>query len=96
MNRNIRVDDLAAEVLVRQARAEAERTGEPFEAALEVVLETEAGRQLEELRDGLHSGESARRWQEGLLRERAEERARARLVGRRRTTERTLSATPGE
>ena len=94
VHRNMRVDGLAAEVLVRQARAEAERTGEPFEAALAAVLETEAGRQLEELRDGLHSGESTRHWQESLPRERAEERARARRGGHGRPTERTLSVTP--
>ena len=52
MHRNMRVDDLAAEVLTRQARIRAERTGEAFKAALEAVLETEAGPQLEELRDG--------------------------------------------
>jgi hypothetical protein len=94
MHRNMRVDDLAAEVLARQARTpRAKSTGEPFEAALEVVLETEAGRQLEELRDGPHRDESARGWQNGLPRERAEERALARRGGRRRATERTLSAT---
>ena len=92
MHRNMRVDDLAAEVLIRQARARAERTGEPFEAALELVLETEAGRQLEELRDGPHRDESARRWQEDLRRERAEERALARRGERGRATERTPSA----
>ena len=91
MHRNMRVDDLAAEVLTRQARALAKRTGEPFEAALEVVLETEAGRQLEELRGGPHCGESARRWQESLARERAEERARARRGGR--TIEKAFLAT---
>ncbi|MDP9457811.1 MAG: hypothetical protein M3Q49_01785 [Actinomycetota bacterium] len=74
MNRNMRVDDLMAEVLARQARARARRTGEPFEVALGVVLGTEAGRQLQELRDGPHRGESARRWQVNLPRERAEER----------------------
>lgn len=90
MHRNMRVDDLAAEVLVRQARAREKLTGEPFGAALEVVLETEAGRQLEELRYGPHRGESAQRWQEDLLRERAEERVQSRrggvdkLPGRRR------------
>lgn len=93
MHRNMRVDDLAAEVLVRQARAHAERTDEPFEAALEVVLETEAGRQLEELRDGPHRDKSARRWQEDLRRERAEERTQTRRGRRRRHTERALSAT---
>ena len=77
MHRNIRVGDLVDEVLARQARARAEQTGETFEVALGVVLGTEAGRQLEEVRDGAYRGESARRWQEDLRRERAEERARA-------------------
>ncbi len=95
MHRNMRVDNLVTEVLARQARARSERTGEPFEVALGVVLGTEAGRQLEELRDGSHHGESARRWQEDLPRERAEERALARRGERRRATERTLSATSG-
>ncbi|MDP9484756.1 MAG: hypothetical protein M3Q49_03005 [Actinomycetota bacterium] len=75
MNRNMRVDDLAAEVLNRQAKARAKSTGEPLETSLGAVLETEAGRQLEELRDGPHGDESAPRWQEDLRRERAEERA---------------------
>jgi hypothetical protein len=39
MHRNMRTDELAAEVLARQARVRMKRTGEPFEAALEVVLE---------------------------------------------------------
>ena len=82
MHRNMRVDDLAAEVLTRQARLRAKRTGETFEAALAVVLETEAGRQLEELRDGPYHAESVRRWQESIPRERAKERARARQEGR--------------
>jgi hypothetical protein len=81
MHRNMRVDNLVAEVLTRQARTRAEQTGEPFEAALEVVLETEAGRQLEELREGPYCGESVWRWQESISRERAKERARARREG---------------
>ena len=52
MHKNQRVTDMAVEVLARQARAHAKQTGEPFEAALERVLETEAGRQLGKLRDG--------------------------------------------
>ena len=93
MHRNMRVGELAGEVLARQARSRAKSTGESFEAALEVVLETEAGRQLEELRDGSHRDESARRWQGSLPRDRAEERALVRPRGRRQATERTLSAT---
>ncbi len=69
---------MASEALVRQARARAERTGEPFAAALEAVLETEAGRQREELRDGPWRDEGAKRWREDLPRKRAGERGRAR------------------
>ena len=93
MHRNMRVDDLAAEVLTRQARIRAENTGEPFKAALEAVLETEAGRQLEGLRDGPHARESARHWQEDLPHERAEERIRARRVRRGLTSARASLAT---
>jgi hypothetical protein len=78
MQENQRVADMADEVLARQAGSRAERTGEAFEVALIAVLETEAGRQLGELRDGPHRGELAQRWQENLPRERAEERSRAR------------------
>ena len=74
VRRNQRVGDMADKVLARQARDRARRTGEPFEEALEAISETEAGRQLEELRDGPHGEEKARHWQEGLPRERAEER----------------------
>ena len=76
MHENQRVADMAVEVLTRQAEARAERTGEPFEGALKAVLETEAGRQLEELRDGPHHDESAKRWQEDLPRKRTEERSK--------------------
>ena len=68
------VSEMVEEVLARQARARAERTGEAFEEALEAVSETETGQQLEELRDGVHYDEGARQWQEDLLRTRAGER----------------------
>ncbi len=71
------VADTADEVLARQARVRAERTGGPFDEALKAVLETEAGRQLGELREGPHGHEKADQWQEELARERAEERADA-------------------
>lgn len=87
MQKNQRVADMAVEVLTRQAEARAERTGEAFEGALKAVLETEAGRQLGELRDGPHRDESAQRWQEDLPRKRAEERSRARREERRRAQE---------
>jgi hypothetical protein len=64
------VDEMAEEVLSRQARALAQRTGEPLLEALEAVLETPAGRQLEELRCGPHQEEEASYWQANLLFER--------------------------
>jgi hypothetical protein len=76
MHREQRVADMAEEVLERQARDRVERTGEPFEGAYEAVLETEAGRQLEELRNGPHSDERAQQWQENIRRERAGDRRR--------------------
>ena len=78
MKKKQKVAEMADEVLARQARTRAERTGESFEEALNVVLETEAGRQLGELRAGPHGREKANQWQEGLARERTEERAQER------------------
>ena len=74
MKKSQRVAEMADEVLARQARDRARRTGESFEEALEAVSETEAGAQLAELRDGPHGEEKSRDWQEGLPQERAEER----------------------
>src|SRR3712207_7270342 len=91
MQKNQRVVDMAVDVLARQAGARAGRTGEPFEEALKAVLETEAGRQLGELRDGPHGYERAQEWQEDLPRKRAEERSRARWEERRRAREEELS-----
>ncbi len=76
MHKNQRVADMAVDVLALQAGDRANRTGEPFQEALKAVLETEAGRQLGELRDGPHRDEKADRWQEGIAQERAEERKR--------------------
>ncbi len=96
MQQNQTVAEMAVDVLARQAGIRATRTGEPFEEALKAVLETEAGHQLGELRDGPHRDESAQRWQENLGRERTrgrdeehnrlqqEERSRARQKERSR------------
>ena len=46
------VAEMANEVLMRQAKARAERRGVPVEEAMEAVLGTEAGKQLIKLRDG--------------------------------------------
>ena len=67
------VAEMANEVLMRQAEAEAERSGEPIEEAMGAVVETEAGKQLTELRDGPHGQEGVEKWQVGIARERAED-----------------------
>jgi hypothetical protein len=84
MRENQSVSEMATEVLVRQATARAEQTGEPLEVALVNVLRTEAGRRLEELRDGEHGEERADEWQTGLPRERDEERGLERSRKERR------------
>ncbi len=70
------VEEMAGEVLMRQAKARADRSGEPIEEAVEAVLNTEAGTQLRELRDSPRRDEqSVEEWQVGMARERAQERA---------------------
>jgi hypothetical protein len=84
VQKNQSVSEMATEVLARQAGARAKRTGETLEAALRAVLQTEAGRRLVQLRDGVHRDERAEQWQSSLARERAEERKLARLREERR------------
>jgi hypothetical protein len=79
VQQNQSVSEMAAEVLARQASARAKRSGESLEAALIAVLQTEAGRRLGQLRDGIHREQRAEQWQPSLQRERAEERRLARL-----------------
>jgi hypothetical protein len=69
------VSEMAQVVISRQASSHAQRTGEPLDEALEAVVETPAGRQLEELRCGVHQHEEARYWQANLLFERVSEQA---------------------
>jgi len=66
---------MAQEILLRQARTLAQRNGEPLLEALEAVVETPAGRQLEELRCGPHQEEEMRYWQANLLFKRVSEQA---------------------
>src|ERR671910_1035575 len=87
MQQNQSVSEMATEVLARQAGARARRTGESLEEALRAVLQTEAGRRLGRLRNGVHRDEGAEQWQSSLSRERAEERRQARLEERRRLRE---------
>jgi hypothetical protein len=84
MHKNQRVAEMTLDVLACQAGDRAQRTGEPFEEALKAVLETEAGRQLRELRDGPHRDERAQDWQEDLMQQRARERKRERAEERSR------------
>jgi hypothetical protein len=93
LHENQLVADMVSDVLRRQAVARAQQSGQALEEALTVVLETEAGRQLVELRDGPHRDEGAKRWQEDLARKRGQERNQARQEERRlaRQEERRLS-----
>jgi hypothetical protein len=75
VQRGQNVFDMADDVLLRQARARAARTGEQPEEALAAILETEAGRQLRKLREGPYRAARANDWQEDIAREREEERA---------------------
>ncbi len=68
------VSEMAEEVLMRQAKALADRSGQSLGDALEAVANTEAGRQLRELASGEHQHEKAQAWQASVLWERAEER----------------------
>ena len=65
------VEDMVDEVLARQAAYRASQTGESFEDALETVIETVAGRQLQDLRSGSHSQTRADEWQTTVASERA-------------------------
>jgi hypothetical protein len=84
MRKKQKVAEMADEVLARQAKTHADRTGEPLEDALKAVMGTKAGRQLGALRDGSHHDKRADQWQEGLPRERAEVRKRERTEERKR------------
>ncbi len=68
------VSEMAEEVLTRQAKALVEQSGQSFDAAMDAVSKTDAGRRLSELAEGPHRHERARGWQVGLARERTEER----------------------
>ena len=69
------VNEMAQVVLWRQAKAQAQRTGQSYASARAAVVETPAGRQLEELRCGVHQHEEARYWQANLLFKRVSEQA---------------------
>ena len=74
VQRDQTVFEMVVEVLTCQAMTLARQTGQSFERALEVVSNTEAGRQLRKLATGEHRFGKARDWQVSVLLERAEER----------------------
>jgi hypothetical protein len=69
------VNEMAQVVLWRQAKTQAQRTGQSHASARADVIQTPAGRQLEELRCGVHQHEEARYWQANLLFKRVSEQA---------------------
>ena len=68
------VAEMANEVLMRQAKAQADQSEEPIEEAMKAVLNTEAGKQLKELRDGPHGDEGVEEWQVSIAQNRSRER----------------------
>jgi hypothetical protein len=68
------VSEMAEEVLIRQAKSLAQRSGHSLEDARQAVSDTEAGRQLRDLAQGEHRHERARDWQGSVFWGRAEER----------------------
>ena len=74
MQQDQTVSEVAEEVLMRQAKVLAHRRGLSSEDARQVVLDTEAGRQLRDLAIGEHRHEKVRDWQASAFWERAEER----------------------
>src|SRR5215210_8795836 len=65
---------MAEEVLMRQAKALARRSGQSLEEARQAVSDTEAGRKLKGLANGEHRHEKAQDWQASVFWGRAEER----------------------
>ena len=74
MQRDQTVSQMAEEVLLRQAKALARRSGYSLEDAKVAVSDTEAGRQLSDLANGEHRHEKAQAWQASAFWDRAEER----------------------
>jgi hypothetical protein len=58
---------MSQEVLLRQAKVLAQRSGYSLEDAHQAVSETEAGKQLRELASGEHRHEKARHWQASVF-----------------------------
>jgi hypothetical protein len=74
LHRDQIVAEMVEEVLARQAKALAHRSGRSLEVASQAVSDTEAGRRLRDLANGEHRHEKAREWQASVFWVRAEER----------------------
>jgi hypothetical protein len=74
LQRNQSVFEMVEDILARQAKSLADKTGQPSERALDIVTDTEAGRQLRELANGEHRCKKAQHWQASIRWDRAEER----------------------
>jgi hypothetical protein len=74
MQRDQTVSQMAEEVLLRQVKVLAHRSGHSLEDARQAVSETEAGRQLRDLANSEHRNEKAQHWQGNVFWDRAEER----------------------
>jgi hypothetical protein len=68
------VSAMAEEVIMRQAKALAQRSGHSLKDARQAVSDTEAGRQLRDLANGEYRHEKAKEWQASVFWDRAEER----------------------
>jgi hypothetical protein len=73
------VQEMAQEVIMRQAKALAQRSGHSLEDARQAVSDTEAGRQLRDLAQGEYRHEKAKEWQGSVFWDRAEERLMHRI-----------------
>ena len=74
MQQDQSVSEMAQEVLMRQTKALANRSGHSLEDARRAVSDTDAGRQLRVLARGEHRHEKAQAWQASVFWDRAEER----------------------
>jgi hypothetical protein len=74
MQQDQSVQEMAEEVLMRQAKALAQRSGYSLEDARQAVSDTEAGRQLRDLANSEHRYEKAQHWHASVFWDRVEER----------------------
>lgn len=74
MQQDQTVSEMVEEILERQAKSLANRSGHSLGDARQAVAATEAGRQLRDLANGEHRREKARAWQVQMFWERAEHR----------------------